>query len=59
MARLALSTLRLNSLDASHTGEELRGNKKDPELLGEFPGVRLRVGGDGAFTGCNAKSFKK
>jgi len=49
----------LNSFDTSHTGEELRGNMKDPELFGEFPGVRRLVGGEGTFVGCNQEDFKK
>lgn len=47
---MAFSTLRLKSFDTSETGEPLRGNRNGPELFGELPGVRRRVGGDGAFT---------
>ena len=50
---MAFSSLRLNSLHTSYTGDALRGNMKDPELLGELLGVRRRVGGDGAFEGYN------
>ena len=32
---------------------------KDPELFGEFPGVRRLVGGEGTFIGCNQEVFKK
>lgn len=53
LARMAFSTLRLNSFDTSYTGEELRGNENDTEFEGELPGVRRRVGGDGTFTGWN------
>ena len=56
---MAFSTLRLNSLVTSYTGEELRGNMKDPELFGELPGVRRRVGGEGTFIGCNKESLKQ
>ena len=50
---MAFSTLRLNSFATSYTGDELRGNENDTELEGELPGVRRRVGGDGAFAGWN------
>ena len=52
---MAFSTLRLDSLDTSYTGDELRGNENDTELEGELPGVRRRVGGEGTFTGCNVE----
>ena len=51
LARMAFSTFRLNSVDTSYTGDELRGNENDTELEGELPGVRRRLGGDGTFTG--------
>jgi len=39
----------LKSFDTSEIGEPLRGKWNEPELFGELPGVRRRVGGDGAF----------
>ena len=55
LARIAFSSLRLNSFDTSQTGDELRGNENDTELEGELPGVRRRLGGDGTFAGWKAE----